>query len=248
MTEADPAEPQRREPVFRVPDVVLAFVAVLAAIHLALVLGGPEWQVLSLYLFSFIPARLGGDGAFPHVAGSQVWSFLTYALLHGGWVHLISNSLWLVVFGTIVARRLPAWRFLALSAISAIAGAVAMLIVYWGQDTIVVGASAAVSGLMAAAIPIMYARNIRYADLQSRDLRTLRVLQPGELLRDRRALFFAGVWFFVTLLTGASGFLGNSFAEAGRIAWEAHIGGFIAGFAAFYLLDRQRVLPEPRSW
>lgn len=249
MSETEASETPQHEPFFRVPAVVAGVVAALFVIHALLVIGGPEWQKLSLYLFSFIPARLGGAVPYPAVAGSQAWSFLTYALLHGGWMHLISNCLWFVVFGTVVARRLSPLRFLAVCAAGAIGGAAAMLLVYWGQDVILVGASGSVSALMAAAIPLMYARGMNFAAVRSVDLSHLRALSPAELIADRRALFFSLVWFGVTLLTGAgSGWLSNSFADANRIAWEAHIGGFFFGLASFYLLDRQPDLPRRQSW
>ncbi len=237
---------QTPEPIFRVPAVVLAVVGLLAVVHLGLFLAGENWQVLSLYLFAFIPARISGDAPYPSVAGSGVWSFVTYALLHGSWLHLISNSLWFTVFGTILARRLPVFRFLLLCVAGAAAGALAMLIMHWGQDVILIGASGSVSGLMAAAIPLMYAKGRTFGDIQSADLRHLMPLRPTEIITDRRALFFTLVWFGVTLVTGAAGgWAGNSFADGARIAWEAHVGGFIAGLAAFYLLDMKGDLRRP---
>ncbi|MGB9142407.1 MAG: rhomboid family intramembrane serine protease [Aestuariivirga sp.] len=242
MTEPEAERPEiaAHEPFFRGPKIVLILIAVLVAVHLVLQAAGPDWQTWSLYAFAFIPARISGAAAFPAIWGSQVWSFLTYGFLHADMMHLSFNCLWLLVFGSVVARRLGASRFLLLSAASAIAGAAATLLTHWGEVAIVIGASGAVSGLMAAAIPLMYGHGLRLGDTYRRDIASIIPLRPIEILTNRRALFFTVMWLAVTLFSGASGWTGASFAEQGRIAWEAHLGGFFAGLIAFYALDARK--------
>jgi membrane associated rhomboid family serine protease len=232
-------EPVAKEPFFRAPKVVLILIAILVGVHVAFLLAGEDWQVWSLYAFSFIPARISGDVPFPAIWGSQVWSLVTYGFLHADMMHLFFNSLWLLVFGSVVARRLGALRFLVLAGISTIMGAVATLLTHWGEVAIVIGASGAVSGLMAAAIPLMYGAGLRLGDTYRMDIATVRPLRPLEILTNRRAFIFTLVWIAVTLFSGASGWTGASFMEEGRIAWEAHLGGFVAGLFAFYWLDRR---------
>lgn len=89
--------------------------------------------------------------------GVRLWTLLSYGLLHGSWLHLASNGLWLAAFGSPVARRLGPGRFLNLLALSTIGGA---LLHWWSRDLDVlplVGASAGISGATAAAIRFVFA-------------------------------------------------------------------------------------------
>jgi membrane associated rhomboid family serine protease len=208
------------------PPVVLVTIAILVGIEALLNFGGENWQNWALNAFALIPARLAGEARTEMIPGSQYWSLVTYAFLHDGWMHVILNSIWLLIFGTPTARQFGTLRFLAIAFISSLGGALAMLVVYWGVFIIVVGASAAVSGLLAAAIPVMYGRPGV-------------PLTFGEFLRNRRALIFMLIFLGVTLLTGARDLPG--FADGARIAWEAHLGGFLAGFLAYFIISRERV-------
>jgi membrane associated rhomboid family serine protease len=206
-------------------------IGVLAAIHAALWFGGDSWRVWSLYALSLIPSRFT-DPTFPMLQGSQYWTLVTYMLLHGDWMHLLFNSLWLLIFGTPVARYLGAARFLALCLFAGFIGGLCSLSLHWGQEIFVIGASGAVSGLLAAAIPIMYGRAVAGGG---------RPLSFGELLASPRALMFTAVWLALTLFSGAAGWTGNSFVSESGIAWEAHIGGFVGGLIAFYALAAKAV-------
>lgn len=220
-----------RQPVFNAPPVVFGLIAVLVGVHLVLFVAGDAFHVWALYSFAFIPARLTVEG-FPMLPGAQAWSFLSYAFLHGDWLHLLFNCLWLLVFGTPAARYLGAGRFLLVATIAAVAGAFGSLLVHWGQVVFVLGASGAVSGLLATAIPLMYGRRV---------IGGFRPLSARELVTNGKALTFMGIWLAITLFSGAAGWTGNSFTNEAGIAWEAHLGGFAGGLAAFYLLARRWV-------
>lgn len=218
-------------PVFNAPKVVLVVIGVLVAVHLLLVFMGDNWQVWSLFALALNPIRFTDPG-FPMLQGSQYWSLVTYMLLHADWMHLGFNSIWLLIFGTPVARYLGPARFLALCLISGVIGGLSSLAMHWGQEIFVIGASGAVSGLLAAAIPIMYGKRVWGG---------ARPLTFGEFLTNPRALMFTAVWLALTLFSGAAGWTGNSFMSEGGIAWEAHIGGFVGGLLAFYLLAPRAV-------
>src|SRR5262245_66424717 len=108
-----------------------------------------------LYSFGFVPARYDGSplpARIPHVAGAEIWTFVTYAFIHGDIFHLGMNSIFFLPFGSAVARRFGNLRVIAFFAVTAAAGALTHLVTHWGESTPMIGASAAVSGFMAGAI------------------------------------------------------------------------------------------------
>jgi membrane associated rhomboid family serine protease len=158
-------------------------------------------------------------------------------LLHGDWLHVIINSVWMLAFGSVLARRMGSARFLAVSAASAAAGAGFNLLWHWGGElTLLVGASGAISGQLAGAVRLMFAEGGSLATLGRQRFETVRALSLGETLRTPAALMFLAVWFVITIFAGAVSF--GPPGEAARIAWEAHVGGFLAGLVFFGLFDR----------
>ena len=236
------------EPIFNVPGIVAVLIAALVLVH-----GVREWVLSAdadndlLWLFAFVPVRYQssvlGEGAFPGGVAADVWTFVTYALLHGSWTHLILNSVWLLAFGTPVARRFGTARFLAFFAVTAAGGALAHLAVHAGMRVPMIGASAAISGFMAAAIRFAFQRGgpLRLIGNDPNDAYRVPALPLIAVLRDGRVLIFLGVWFGLNLLVGL-GSLGIDGSDQ-AIAWQAHIGGFVAGLLAFALFDPIKAAP-----
>ena len=262
-----PPEP-RREPIFNMPGIVTAAVVLLVAIHAlrsALLSPGADLELLldfavvpARWTAAFDPSRLeailreAGAGFSPQEAGlrealaryvvgdgAKPWTALTYAVLHGSWAHVLLNAVWLAAFGTPVARRCGAWRFLLLGAACAVAGAAAHVVTDPLSVAPMVGASAAISGWMAAAARFVFApaRDAspgarRVGEAHERPRQSI-----AELLRNRGAAVFLLVWFASNLLFGlAAAPLGITDAA---VAWEAHIGGFVVGLLLFPWLDRR---------
>jgi membrane associated rhomboid family serine protease len=236
----------KREPLFNVPAVVVALIGIFAAIHLV------RTEVLSDFdrdyvdaLFAFIPTRYDRslliDGGLPGGVGAEVWSFVTYAFIHGSWTHLIVNAIWFLPFGSAVARRFGTMRFLLFFAVTAAAGALTHLLAHGGENVAVIGASAAISGTMAGAMRFVFQRGGPLGFLRERDDAAYRVpaLALTGLLRDPRVVIFVVVWFGINLLFGLVSLpIGGNDQP---VAWEAHIGGFLAGLFLFSLFD-----PPPR--
>lgn len=247
MTDLEPAEPrQRDEPALNVPGVVAFLSAVLIVIHLVRVYGlSAEGEISVILLFSFLPVRyspeLLGGLVLPGGTAADYWTFLSYAFLHGNSMHIFFNLLWLVVFGSALARRFGTARFLIFSGLCAIGGALAHLATHYGEQVPMVGASAAISGQMAAAARFVFEMGGPLGVIRRTDNAAFRIPSVGLLqsLANTQVLAFLGVWFGVNLLFGL---WSVPLAGAGStIAWEAHIGGFITGLVLFSLFD-----PIPR--
>ena len=231
-----------REPIFNVPPVVTASLALFGLIHaIRTFLLSPEADVKFLLLFSFIPARYEAsplvDGTLPGGVAADLWTFVTYSLIHGDITHLSLNAVWLLAFGTPVARRFGSARFLAFFGLTAAAGAVAHWATHASDGIGMIGASAAISGFMAGAIRFVFQRGGPLSLWRRHDESAYRVkaLSLSEALRDPRVIAFLAVWFGLNLLVGVSSF---SIAGSGQvIAWQAHIGGFLAGLVAFGSFD-----------
>jgi membrane associated rhomboid family serine protease len=233
---AIPATNSPSAPIFNVPGVVLVAICLLFAIHALRHFGGESIDIWSVYTFAFSPMRFNPETAIPFLPFSQWWSFLTYALLHVDLTHLIFNSLWLLVFATPVVRLFGTARFLLIVALAAIAGAAAHLFVHWPDRTMLLGASGSVSGLTAAALPIMYGSGNLKGTTRPHE-----TLSFSEYISSSRALIFTVLWFGLQLVPQAfmrlSGIVTQTaFLDERPVAWEAHVGGFLAGLAAFFTL------------
>jgi membrane associated rhomboid family serine protease len=230
-----------RERVLNVPAVVLGLLAALALIHAFLVLAlNAEQTTRVLLLFAFIPARFDPsvlpDIEWPGGWPADIWTFVTYALIHGDISHLVFNGVWLLAFGSPVARRFGAARFMAFMAATAAAGAAVHLATHFGELLPMVGASAAISGAMAAATRFAFQRGGPLGLWRDHD-EAYRVpaVPLAVCLRDPRVLAFVLVWFGVNLLFGLFSLGLPGVQQA--VAWQAHIGGFLAGLLAFSLFD-----------
>ena len=236
--------PKPSEPIFNVPAVVIATVVVLVGVHLfrMLVLTSGQDE-LFVRTFAFIPARYFGGGlgseALPGGFGADLWTFFTYAFLHADLLHIGLNLAWLIPFGTALARRFGAWRYTAFMLVTAAAGALAHLASYPDAEVPMIGASAAISGAMAAAMRFVFQKHGPLETWRDgpRNSEAYRIPAVPLLatFRDPRLLLFLAVWMGLNALFGLGAV---SFGEAGQqLAWQAHIGGFLAGLVLFGAFD-----------
>ncbi len=234
----------KREPVFNIPTVVVALIAFMAFVHFI------RTSVLTLaddnemlWLFAFNPLRYA-LGFFPpeDVPGgwpANAWTFVTYALLHGSWMHFAVNAIWFLPFGSALARRFGAARFLAFFAVTAAAGALAHLFAYGAQDAPMIGASAAISGMMAGALRFAFQRGgpLNFFRTGSEADYRVPALPLSRSLREPRLLIFIVVWFGINLLFGLNAPSLGGLGPGEVVAWQAHVGGFLAGLLLFSWFD-----------
>jgi membrane associated rhomboid family serine protease len=155
--------------------------------------------------------------ANPGTLWERAVPFVSYMGLHGSWAHLIINCLWLLAFGPIVARRFGNLLFLFFFLVCGLAAAACYLAFNWGSPVPVVGASGAISGLMAGALRMLPGQAPWVTPSEA----------PLAPFLSRQILMFTLVWAAINVMTAVTGF--GVGGESGLIAWQAHLGGFLAG-------------------
>jgi membrane associated rhomboid family serine protease len=241
-----PHEPEGppREPILTLPGALTAYIVLVAAIHLRVLLP-PEAENWTIDVFGFIPRRYDStllQIEFPGGAGAKIWTFVTYSLLHANLSHIFFNVIWLLPFGSALARRFGAVRFYVFMAVTAAAGALAHLVTHQHAIAPMIGASASVSGAMAAAIRFAFVKGsfLSFSRGDADEAARVPALSLWRALRDPRVLGFLAVWFGVNIIFGMGSIAIGS--EGSSVAWQAHIGGFVAGLILFALFD-----PVPRA-
>jgi membrane associated rhomboid family serine protease len=206
-----------REPFLRAPSSVIGLIALLIGLHAARILLFPGSESDGIFeTYGLVPARYAGYN--PGTVLERILPPVTYLFLHGSWSHVLINSVWLLAFGPVVARRFGPILFLLFFVLCGIAGAVTHLIAYWGSTAPVIGASAAISGLMAASFRMLPAA-------PDKDTKDTSALAP---ILSARILGWTALWVALNVFAGVSGF-GSGGAGPNMIAWGAHLGGYAAG-------------------
>jgi membrane associated rhomboid family serine protease len=228
-----------REPILTLPAPLTGYIALLAVIHLRVLLP-PELENWTVDAFGFIPKRYDSTLLainFPGGAGAKVWTFVTYSLLHANLSHIGFNVLWLLPFGSALARRFGAIRFFVFMAVTAAAGALAHLVTHEHAVAPMIGASASVSGAMAAAIRFAFVQGsfLSFSRGDADAAARVPALSLTRALRNPRVLAFLAVWFGVNIIFGLGSIAIG--ADGASVAWQAHIGGFFAGLVLFSLFD-----------
>jgi membrane associated rhomboid family serine protease len=201
-------------PTRTVPVVTYALIVGCVLVFLWQVSLGARMEA-AIYAYGLIPDVLLGDARLPPgLATVPAWmTVFTSMFLHGGWMHLIGNMLYLWIFADNVEDRLGHGRFVVFYALCGVAAALAQALPDPGSQIPMVGASGAISGVLGA-----------YLLLHPRaHVLVLIPLGPLSQLVRLPALLVLGLWFAMQLFS-------EMFASEGAgIAFRAHIGGFVAG-------------------
>ncbi|MBA2381462.1 MAG: rhomboid family intramembrane serine protease [Chloroflexi bacterium] len=212
------ANPTRRRPVVTIALIAIC-VAVFAYELVVQSSAGDAGLERLVRQYGLIPgeltAALGGGGQ--DALGGQLLSVFSSMFMHGGWIHLIGNMLYLWIFGNNIEDRLGRLGFLVFYLLGGIAAAVSQVLVGPTSEVPVIGASGAIAAVLGAYL-VLYPR-----------ARVLSLVFLGFFyqLLHVPAVIVLGLWFVLQLIDGVAS-LGVTSSNGGVALFE-HIGGFIAG-------------------
>jgi membrane associated rhomboid family serine protease len=209
------------QPILNAPASVRWIVGVTVLVHvLRLIMpAGIEEELFNV--LAFVPDRYAAGNP----AGSLLLKALTplgHMLLHADWMHLIMNMAFFMAFGSAVARRMGPVLFFLFYVLCGVFAAFFWMWLYGSNEAVLIGASGAISGMVGAVCRV--------------SLWPPRRLGSALPLWNRRMIInFVLIWLALNLVFGfVPVFVGDNY---GGIAWEAHLGGFLAGFLLIGLFD-----------
>ena len=189
------------------PIVTYALIAINVLVFVLLEL--PQGDNLDAFLMRWgtIPSQIA--------VGNGLITLITSMFLHGGWLHLGSNMLFLWIFGDNVEDAFGHGLYLLFYLVCGIAASMAQVLINTSSNVPGVGASGAIAGVLAAYIVLFGSRPVR-------------VLMQG-VLTNVPSYVMIGIWIVTQLLAGFGG-------QEDGVAYWAHIGGFFAGLILTFLL------------
>jgi membrane associated rhomboid family serine protease len=191
--------------------------------------------VIAFYSYGVVPTVLfGNDSLPPDIARiPPELSIVTSMFMHGGWLHIIGNMLYLWIFGNNIEDRLGHVRFALFYLLCGTAAALTQSLINTRSQVPMVGASGAIAGVLGAYMVLFPRAHVL-------------VLVPlgffSQLMR-LPAMLVLGFWFVLQFLQGGLMTPGDE----GGVAYWAHIGGFVAGIALIFLLGGGRP-PAAAPW
>jgi membrane associated rhomboid family serine protease len=190
---------------------------------------GPRGQELLVYQFGSIPAVLFGTQRLPEGVAviPPFASLFTSMFMHGGFMHLLGNMLYLWIFGNNIEEAMGRFRFIVFYLLTGLAASYAHALMNPTSVLPSIGASGAVAGVLGAYV-LIYPR-----------ARVLTLVFLGFFIRLMYipAGIVLGIWFLLQLLSGGLGGQSNT----GGVAFWAHIGGFVAGMLLVGLFKRREI-------
>ena len=213
-------------PTERTPVVTIAFIAACVLVFFyqaSLPAGSGDTFV---FQYGAIPALVFGQADLPEmdVAIPAYTTLVTSMFLHGGWMHLIGNMLYLWIFGNNIEDVMGHAKYVVFYLTCGILAALSHALTDPSSLVPMVGASGAISGVLGAYV-LLFPRA------------SVLVLMPGLGATRVAAGIVLGMWFVMQLLSGGMSIGGTG----GGVAFFAHIGGFVAGMALIGLFKRRDV-------
>ncbi len=213
-------------PTERTPIVTMIFIGICVAVFFYQVSLPQEGAELFAFQYGAIPAIVFGQASLPEeaVAFPASLSLVTSMFLHGGWMHLLGNMLYLWIFGNNIEDVMGHAKFVVFYLLSGILAALSHALTDPSSQIPMVGASGAISAVLGAYLLLFPRAHVL-------------VLLPAIGMTRVPAGIVLGMWFITQLISGGM----SVGATGGGVAFFAHIGGFIAGMALIGLFKRKDV-------
>lgn len=184
--------------------------------------------------WGLIPAEFWSGTDLAPTVPFPIWlTLLTSMFLHGGWLHLLGNMLYLWVFGDNVEAALGRWRFVLFYLLAGAGAALLQSVVFPRTTVPMIGASGAIAGVLGAYLVLFP---------WSRVLTVVPLFIFFHFV-EIPAVILLGLWFVVQFFSGIVDLGGME-----GVAWFAHIGGFLAGAVLVFPLKRREVSSGLVAW
>ncbi len=198
--------------------------------------------IILVNVLVFVMELMGGDAFVKQwsvipadiVAGRHWITILTAMFMHGGWMHILGNMVFLWAFGPEVEDAMPRLRYLAFCLLSGLAATLAQIAAMPGSTVPNLGASGAIAGVMGGFL-VTYPRDQMKLVLFFGWFARVTVI-PAALL--------IGLWFLIQLFSGVGAVAD---VQTGGVAYVAHVGGFIFGAVAARLFENSSRTEEWRT-
>jgi membrane associated rhomboid family serine protease len=208
----------------RFPIVNVALIAINVAVFLVELSQGAQIEGF-FYRWAVIPAEYSAGTDLPPAQPFPFWATLFSAMfMHGGWLHLIGNMLFLWIFGDNVEDAMGRIRYLVFYLLCGIAASAAQIAIDPDSTIPSLGASGAISGVLGAYLIMFPGRKVAVLLLRT--------------IAHLPAIAVIGMWIVFQFINGL-GQLAQT-EETGGVAYAAHVGGFIAGFILVWIFRRRR--------
>ncbi|MBH0188075.1 MAG: rhomboid family intramembrane serine protease [Nitrospira sp.] len=214
-------------PTERFPFITIIFIAVCVSVFLYQESLPQKPGEAFVFHYGAIPAMVFGHAALPEntaVAIPASLTLLTSMFLHGGWMHLLGNMLYLWIFGNNIEDSMGHAKYIVFYILCGVLAALAHAMTDPSSQIPMVGASGAISAVLGAYL-LLYPRA------------HVLVLLPALGMTRIAAGVVLGMWFVTQLVSGGM----SIGAQGGGVAFFAHIGGFVAGMALIGLFKRPDV-------
>lgn len=216
------------EPVRGGPPAIVTFSLIgLNVLAFLIEIVQPSEAALQSFIqaWGVVPREYSVAQDLPPTIPLPFWStLLTSMFLHGGWMHLGGNMLYLWIFGDNLEKVMGAGRFVIFYLVCGLAASFAHIIFGPGSNIPAVGASGAISGVLGGYL-LLFPQN------------RIRVLTRGGIAHVP-ALLVLGLWIVIQFINGIGSMATTT--ETGGVAYMAHIGGFVAGLVLVKVMSPAR--------